>query len=1063
MVKCQRVEAGAFQTKKDKNGAAYYLHRLDGTAALPHAEPPLMAGGSTVERADSDDLHRVYAALLASLKLSTQHRENLHHRGLPDEEIDRRGYRSLPVQGRAHTAAKLRDQFGDIVLRVPGFVTKERDGRRYVTLAGAAGLVVPVRDGGGRIIAIKLRRDDVTGGSPRYSYMSSARDGGPGPGSPLHFPMGVPTTAEIWRVTEGELKADIATVLSGVPTIGIPGVSNWRGAVDALKQLGAKSARLAFDADATDKASVARPLATFAEALNNAGITATLERWPAEHKGIDDALVAGVVPVVLAGDDARQAIADTLAESTADEPPMETSALDRFTEVLESGGAIALFKDLDLLAALAKLAETDPAEYACIRARLKTAGVSLRDLEKALAPLRQELRRELRAASGMVSAGEYRIAAGRIVRVSMKPNGSVEEIPLCNFSARIVEQITVDDGAENRTLLGIDGMMADGTPLPRADILANDFQFMRWVVGAWGARAVVFAGANTADHVRTAMQLLSADLERRTLFGHTGWREVDGGWVYLHAGGAIGKDGPMKGVEVRLPDSLDKFVLPPPPDGAKLVEAIRASIAVFDVAPDRITVPLVGAVYRAVLGASDFSLFLVGQTGTGKTELTALAQQHFGAGLDARHLPGSWASTGNSLEALAFAAKDALLAADDFAPGGNAADVARMHREADRLLRAQGNRAGRGRCRVDGTLRPAKFPRGLILSTGEDVPRGQSVRARCLVIEISPQDLELSGLTTHQLAAARGKYAAAMSAYLKWLAPRFAGLTANLKDDTATLRDSVHTDGLHARTPGILADLAIGLKHFLEFAVEVGAINSNEREVLTQRCRLALKAAGAEQAAHVQAVEPCGQFLRLVSAVLASGRGHLASHNGGTPDNAEQCGWRLDAVDGRWESQGRRIGWVDHEGLFLEPEAAFAEAQELARHQGDSLPVTTRTLHKRLKERGLLVSSEAGKLTTRRILEGQRHVVIHLAPASLCGVEPGESGESGLPSGKLGDSSPCSSPDSNGKTLDQRERNGQKPHQKRASASFPPIPPVAGGRDDPDDRNNSVGPYADGY
>ena len=44
--------------------------------------------------------------------------------------------------------------------------------------------------------------------------------------------------------------------------------------------------------------------------------------------------------------------------------------------------------------------------------------------------------------------------------------------------------------------------------------------------------------------------------------------------------------------------------------------------------------------------------------GTFKTELAALAQQHYGAGLDARHLPGSWSSMGNSLEALAFAAKD---------------------------------------------------------------------------------------------------------------------------------------------------------------------------------------------------------------------------------------------------------------------------------------------------------------------------------------------------------------------------------------------------------------------
>src|SRR5204862_335813 len=112
---------------------------------------------------------------------------------------------------------------------------------------------------------------------------------------------------------------------------------------------------------------------------------------------------------------------------------------------------------------------------------------------------------------------------------------------------------------------------------------------------------------------------------------------------------------------------------------------------------DRITVPLLAAVYRAVLGAADFALHLAGETGQGKTELAALAQQHYGAGLDARNLPGNWASTGNSLEGLAFAAKDGLVTVDDFVPAGTVADVARMHREADRLLRAQGNRSGRMR------------------------------------------------------------------------------------------------------------------------------------------------------------------------------------------------------------------------------------------------------------------------------------------------------------------------------------------------------------------------------
>src|SRR5207253_3091619 len=104
--------------------------------------------------------------------------------------------------------------------------------------------------------------------------------------------------------------------------------------------------------------------------------------------------------------------------------------------------------------------------------------------------------------------------------------------------------------------------------------------------------------------------------------------------------------------------------------------------------------PMYAAVWRAPLGACDFSLHLVGETGQFKTELAALGQHHWGAGMDARHLPGAWSSTGTALEALAFHAKDAAIVVDDFAPTGTQSDTARFHRDADRLLRAQGNRAG---------------------------------------------------------------------------------------------------------------------------------------------------------------------------------------------------------------------------------------------------------------------------------------------------------------------------------------------------------------------------------
>src|SRR5262249_13002263 len=148
-------------------------------------------------------------------------------------------------------------------------------------------------------------------------------------------------------------------------------------------------------------------------------------------------------------------------------------------------------------------------------------------------------------------------------------------------------------------------------------------------------------------------------------------------------------------------------------------------------------------------------------------------------------------------------------------PGGSTADVARLHREADRFLRAQGNNAGRMRLRADATLRPVKPPRGLILSTGEDVPRGQSLRARLLVLALAAAEkpwkdqteveragavargeLDWSRLTTCQRDAAAGRYAEALAGYVRYLAPQYPRLRDGLRAETAALREHVNAEGL---------------------------------------------------------------------------------------------------------------------------------------------------------------------------------------------------------------------------------------------------------------------------
>jgi hypothetical protein len=593
-------------------------------------------------------------------------------------------------------------------------------------------------------------------------------------------------------------------------------------------------------------------------------------------------------------------------------------------------------------------------------------------------------------------AGEYYVANGCIHRELNTRDGKVG-ITLCNFDAKITKQVIQDDGAETTTYLTIEGKLYDGTPLPSVEVPAAQFGSMGWTMEKWGMHPVVNAGQSIKDHLRAGIQMLSGRTPTVAVYAHLGWREIAGKWSYLHAGGAIGAEGLVDSVTVRLPPALNRFLLPTPPQSSDRIIPILASHRFLELAPKCITFPVLMAAIRAALGQCDFSLHLVGPSGAFKSELAALAQQHYGSEMTRLNLPTAWCSTANANEALAFACKDALLTVDDFCPSGNSADQQRYHREADRLLRAQGNSAGRQRCRPDGSTRPPRQPRGLILSTGEDTPRGQSLQARLLIIEIAKGDIDRVRLTACQKDAAAGFYAQAMAAFLQWLAPQYAEILAERKQVVAKLRDEVlRESGLHARTPGIVAELLYAWRLWLRFAQEAGAITSSEQDKLDREGKAALCEAAKAQAIHQEQSEPTGHFLRLLSACISSGTAHIANTKGHEPTSPVSWGWRWeedqrDGENGVWRPQGRRVGWLDGDNLYLEPEAAYAEAQRLAATKGEGLAVTSVTLWKRFKDKNLLASHDKDKNTIKRDLMGQRPRVLHLrADVLMTALDNGE-------------------------------------------------------------------------
>ena len=317
-------------------------------------------------------------------------------------------------------------------------------------------------------------------------------------------------------------------------------------------------------------------------------------------------------------------------------------------------------------------------------------------------------------------------------------------------------------------------------------------------------------------------------------------------------------------------------------------------------------------------------------------------------------------------------------------------DVQRCQATADRLLRAQGNSSGRHRLTADARLRKSRIPRGLVLATGEDVPRGHSIRSRSWVVELTAGAVDVNILNECQQAAAEGAYAQTMASFVAWIARRKPSLADRLSHCKADIRDAIQDTEQHARTPGIVADLMVGIKALAAFAVEMNLYSAQEAIQLVSRAWSALQQTRALQSTLQTHENPAQQFLALLTASLAAGRCHVTFPNGHAPSPPEPWGWRrLTGQDGaeRFWPQGDRIGWVEDDSLFLLLSPAFAVAQQLAGENGESLAITQRTLLKRLHEQKYLQSVDTARetFTIRKTFLGQKHNVIHITVASIYG------------------------------------------------------------------------------
>jgi hypothetical protein len=408
---------------------------------------------------------------------------------------------------------------------------------------------------------------------------------------------------------------------------------------------------------------------------------------------------------------------------------------------------------------------------------------------------------------------------------------------LTNFTARILEDLKIVEGGEYSRRIFKIRATREGRE-NTFEIPAGQFNNLTWVPTQVGALAHYDAKKNL---VTKAIRLESRrSIKEVTAFGHTGWVQLeDGRWAYLHSKGAVVPKGtaPFSG-RVFLEGKLGRRAFPKGAGIEAVRGAVRKSFFLWELYPYQVSVPLVASAYRAALGGVDFSIYLVGTSGIGKTSFSDMVMRFYGKSLGPKDRT-NFESTKFSIEREAYRLKDQIVVLDDYTGITRHEEIMRF------IVRMAGNESGRGRL-TEGD----KPPRGLLVITGEVQPPGRSLNARLFTLHFrdEPGWKDKQKYQKAKAISRDGSLALAMGAFIESLAPEYGELQTKLEVLKEDYGQEVAGLANHSRTPGIYGDLMIGVEQWLSFAWVLGAITEEERQDYFDTAQSAVSAAVIAQA-----------------------------------------------------------------------------------------------------------------------------------------------------------------------------------------------------------------------
>lgn len=341
---------------------------------------------------------------------------------------------------------------------------------------------------------------------------------------------------------------------------------------------------------------------------------------------------------------------------------------------------------------------------------------------------------------------------------------------LANFEPKILERVIAWTGSEEA------GQLEDWVVQLKQGEEAYDLRLKAEQYANYRTLAETVDSATPSHFViedrmagpfKAAMQHYSGRRPRRHAYAAPGWLPDRDGFLVPGVPGAIMANGRDPSIVFEVGDAPKEMAytrtIAEDANLAQVVELLFTSI------PPRVMIPLATQVLASPLASLGFKyqtvMHLYGPTNTYKTTIaraiiSLYGYQPSGEAMGIDH----WGSTTNSIRAGLFFFRDLPFLVDDFKVG------IKSEKEVTEIIQAYGDSSGRGRLNRNMRRTVTQIPRGLILTTGEDVWESQrSVLTRSMLVRVERGAVSLDRLSPLSLAAERGQLGALGLAWIRWL------------------------------------------------------------------------------------------------------------------------------------------------------------------------------------------------------------------------------------------------------------------------------------------------------